>query len=288
MGEFDRPFLGSAATADGELSVRQLRMDFYRIHRDVYVRKGVELDARARAYAAALWALDDGILAGLSAAAMHGSKWIDADSPAELFRTGSRRSAAGIRVHADSLESDEFEPICGLLASTPARTAFDLGRRRPFDTAVARLDALCRATDLKVSEVGQLADRHRGARGIVQLRNVLELVDPGAESPQETRTRLEMIRGDLPIPSTQIQIRDTFGQVVARADIGWERWKVIVEYEGTQHWLDERQRTRDIERYEQLDRLGWAVIRVNAQQLRQPHTIVSRARVALRAAGAPV
>ena len=32
--------------------------------------------------------------------------------------------------------------------------------------------------------------RHRGVRGLVQLREVLELADYGAESPQETRTRL--------------------------------------------------------------------------------------------------
>lgn len=286
MGEFDRPFVGSVAVAMGRLSERQLRMDFERIHRDVYVRKGVELDALSRAYAAALWAQDDGILAGLSAAALHGTEWIDADSPAELFRTGSRRGATGVLVHADSLEPDEFGPVLGLLASTPARTAFDLGRRRPFDTAVVHLDALCRATDLKVSEIQALAERRRGARGIVQLRNVLEVVDAGAESPQETRTRLELIRADLPTPSTQIVIRDRFGQIVARADMGWERWKVVVEYEGVQHWTDERQRTRDIERYEILDRLGWVVVRVNAEQLRRPHTVVVRAHAALREAGA--
>ncbi|WP_307718088.1 DUF559 domain-containing protein [Rhodococcus marinonascens] len=71
--------------------------------------------------------------------------------------------------------------------------------------------------------------------------------------------------------------------------MGWERWKVLVEYDGRQHWSDERQRTWDIERLERLADLGWVVVRVNAEQLRmRPHIVVARARERLRQAGAPV
>lgn len=77
--------------------------------------------------------------------------------------------------------------------TTPARTAFDLGRRARFETAIIRVDALANATNLKPDEVERLAADHRGARGIVQLRRVVELMDGGAESPQETRTRLLLI-----------------------------------------------------------------------------------------------
>ncbi|MDT5065614.1 MAG: hypothetical protein QOK02_1769 [Mycobacterium sp.] len=70
---------------------------------------------------------------------------------------------------------------------------------------------------------------HRGARGLVQLRQVLELMDGGAESPQETRTRLVLIGAGLRQPQTQIEVRDAGGYPFARVDMGWEEYKVGVE-----------------------------------------------------------
>ncbi|MBP1160357.1 endonuclease domain-containing protein [Rhodococcus sp. PvR099] len=289
MGEFDEPFSGSEAVAVGTVTDRQLRLNFHRIHRDVYIAKGIGIDAILRARAAALWAGEDGILAGMSAAAVHGTKWIDPGTRAELFRTGSRRSTSGVLIHGDALGPDEICLAGGWLASTPARTGYDLGRRLPFDRAVEMLDALCNATDTKPEEIRAVAENHSGARGIIQLRHVLELVDGGAESPQETRTRLLLIDGGLPRPSTQIVVRDGRGRVVARSDMGWERWKVLVEYDGEQHWTDESQRAWDVERLELLANLGWRVVRVGSAQLRlRPHTVAKRARAALWEAGAPV
>ncbi|WP_235174852.1 hypothetical protein [Tomitella biformata] len=55
------------------------------------------------------------------------------------------------------------------------------------------------------------------------------------------------------------------------------------------HWLDERQRTKDICRYEELAELGWRVVRVNAKMLRgERQLIVARVRAKLRAAGCPI
>ncbi|MFD4180105.1 endonuclease domain-containing protein [Rhodococcus sp. NPDC058514] len=289
MGDFDEPFLGSTAVAAGAVTDRQLRKDYHRIHRDVYIAKGIALDAMLRARAAALWAGEDGILAGLSAAAAHGTKWIDPGARAELFRTGSRRSTRGVLIHGDALGPDEICIAGGWIASTPARTGYDLGRRLPFVRAVEMLDALCNATDLKPEEIGTLAENHRGARGIVALRQVLDLVDGGAESPPETRTRLLLIDGGLPRPRTQVEVRDKGGRIVAHCDMGWKRWKVVVEYDGDHHWTDEEQRTWDIDRLELLGSLGWQVIRVSSAQLRlRPHTVVARARAKLQDAGAPV
>jgi hypothetical protein len=68
--------------------------------------------------------------------------------------------------------------------------------------------------------------RHCGARGLVQLRQVVELMDGGAESPQESRTRLLLIRSGLRQPETQIVVNDEFGYPFARIDLGWTEWKV--------------------------------------------------------------
>ena len=167
-----------------------------------------------------------------------------------------------------------------------ARTAFDIGRRRGLTTAIIRLDALLRATGVKADEVQALADRHQGARGVVQLRKALELADGGAESPQETRTRLLLIRARLPQPTTQIEVFDRFGYFVARLDMGWDDWKVGVEFDGAQHWTDPQQRARDIDRLAELESLGWRIVRVSGYMLRyHPQTFVNRTFDALQAAG---
>jgi restriction endonuclease-like protein len=153
---------------------------------------------------------------------------------------------------------------------------------------VIRLDALTRATEVKVADIELLADRHRGARGLVQLRRALPMVDGGAESPYETKTRLVLIGAGLPRPRTQVEVLNDWGAVLARVDIGWEEWKVGVEFDGAQHWTDPAQRTRDIDRLAELEARGWAIIRVSADMLRQrPHVVVARVRRALLTAGWP-
>ncbi|AJW40436.1 hypothetical protein NY08_2410 [Rhodococcus sp. B7740] len=283
------PFVGSEALANGLVTRQQLRQHFRRIYRDVYIDPGSELDAPTKARAAWLYSRGKAVVSGLSAAAVHGSGWISADHDAELVWAEHRQKLGGLRIGFDELLPEESETVDGLVVTTAARTAYDLGRRRPFGTAVARLDALCRATGVGVHDIARLAENHRGARGIVQLRAVLALVDAGAESPQETRTRLALMNAGLPRPQTQIEVMGPDGRVFARIDIGWARWKVAVEYDGEQHWSDERQRAWDIERQHLLESMGWTVIRVSALQLRaDPWEVAARVRDKLRAAGAKV
>jgi hypothetical protein len=192
----------------------------------------------------------------------------------------------GIILHSDTLWDDETCVRDGIRMTTPARTAFDLGRRKGSTAAVIRLDALARATELKVADVEPLMDRHRGARGLVQLRQILPMVDGGAESPYETRTRLVLIAGGLPRPQTQIEVFDDWGAVLARVDMGWEEWRVGVEFDGAHHWTDRAQRTRDIDRLAELEERGWSIIRVSAELLRyRSAVVVARTRRALHAAG---
>ncbi|MGA5463297.1 DUF559 domain-containing protein [Mycobacterium sp. NPDC050041] len=278
------PFVGTEALAAG-MTRHALRTRFDRVFRGVYATRGTSLTAADRAVAAWLWSGRRATVAGVSAAALHGSLWVDAHLPAELNQTSQHRSA-GIVLHADALASEEMTTVRGIPVTTPARTAFDLGRRGGLVTAVARLDALMRATDLKSSDVDGLVERHRGARGVVQLRRALELADAGAESPQESRVRLLLVGAGLPTPQTQVEVYDRQGCFVARLDIAWPQWKVAVEYDGVQHWTDGRQRTRDIDRHAELEALGWRIVRVGADMLRnRPRVILQRTRRALTAAG---
>ena len=288
MEILDWPFRGTDALAAKAVTRHRLRTDFEMVHRNVYIRRGQKLTPVTRAVAAWLWSERTATVAGLSAAALHRAAWIDDWLPAELNRS-SRDKARGIILHSDCLDDDETCVRDGIRMTTPARTAFDLGRRKGLTAAVIRLDALMHASELKAADVELIADRHRGARGLVQLRRVLHLADAGAESPYETKTRLVLVGGGLPRPQTQIEVLNEWAAVVARIDMGWEEWKVGVEFDGAQHWTDPARRTRDIDRLAELDARGWRIIRVSADLLRyRPHVVLARTRSALLAAGCPL
>lgn len=276
----DWPFRGSVAVTSGALSARELKRFYTAVYPGVYAPRWVELTARQRAQAAWIWSRGAAVVAGLSAAGLHGAKWIEPTLPAQLIHS-NRRPPAMLQVHSDALLPGETLQIDGMAVTTPARTAFDLARWLPVTEAVQRVDALMNATGLTVPDIQSVAKRHAGARGLVRLRTTIALVDGGAESPYESLTRLMLIRGSLPAPETQIHVTDEYGGTVAYLDMGWRRSRVAVEYDGVQHWTDARQRRRDIERLATLDALGWIVIRVTSDMLRTPAVVVERARAAL-------
>jgi hypothetical protein len=273
----DEPFIGSEAVTAGLLQRHQLRSQFRPVFPNVYLGRDKQPTVRQRAVAAWLWSHRQGVLAGLSAAAWLGSKWVDDHSPAELIWSNAR-PPRGLRTYNQTLHPDEFGIIDGLPVTTPQRTAFDIGRRAPTNTAIAHLDALMQATGGKVGEVLEVAERHRGARGLRRLETALDLVDAGAQSPKETWLRLLLVRAGLPRPATQIPVTTADGAQYY-LDMGWEELMVAAEYDGEHHRLDRWQYTKDMRRREALDRLGWIVIRVIAAD--HPAQIVGRVRAAL-------
>lgn len=267
------PFMGSEALAAQLVSRHELRSRYVAVHPDVYVPRDAELTALLRAKACWLRSRRRGILAGFSASALHGTKWIDSSQPAAIIDT-NRRPTPGIDVWEERIESDEITVVDHMRVTTPARTALDLARRNPAGIATAAVDALVQATELKMADVELLVDRYRGRHGIKAARAALELVDGGAQSPKETWLRLLLLRAGFPRPQTQIVVRNQWGWAEAYLDMGWDDIKVAVEYDGDQHRSSRYQYVKDIRRQEMLERLGWIVIRVIAED--HPDDIIRR------------
>lgn len=267
------PFIGSEALTRGTLNRHQLRTRHRAVCPNVYVPKQVQLSLEQRIAAAWLWSKREATIAGLAAAAVHGARWIDDDITIELVYPNNR-PPPGVLTRRDVLLDGEATAVAGLAVTTPERTAFDIGRREPYRVAVARLDALARATGLKPDDVISVADRHAGARGLRHLEAVLELVDAGAQSPRETYLRLLLIQAGLPRPQTQIQVATD--DETYFLDMGWEDCMVAVEYDGEHHRTDSLQYRKEIRRLEVLQRLGWIVIRVVAGD--NPAVILQRVR----------
>ncbi len=269
MGEV---FRGSEALRDAALTEHQLRRWYRPIFRDVYVPRYYEPTLGDRTVGAWLWSRGLSVLAGAAAAALHGAAWVDVDVPIELIGK-SVRPQRGLVVRDETLDRHEITQVRGLPVTTVCRTAFDLGRHLPRHQAVARLDALMRATPFSTEQVNVLAAQHKGMRGVRKSTAAMALVDGGAMSPKETWLRLLLLDAGLPIPTSQIPlIRGR--RLVAVFDLGWEEYKVAAEYDGDYHRSDRRRFVKDIDKPGTAEDDGWIVIRVVSEH--RPRDIVSR------------
>ena len=276
----DQPFIGSEALASGTVTRHQLRARYRAVLPNVYLPKDAGSSLRSRILAAWLWSGRVGVISGAAAAALHGDRWIPDDAPIELI-CGNNHPPRGIVARRYSLLEGEMQMVDGVTVTTPARTAFDIGRRGAARRAVVRLDALARATGIKADEVLRIAQSHPRAPGLRSLEAALAQVDPGAESPRESQLRLLLVDAGMPRPRTQIPVVDADGIPVAYLDMGWEECRVAVEYDGDQHRTDRRQYVKDIRRSEMLERMGWSVVRVVAED--RPADILRRVRAAIAA-----
>jgi hypothetical protein len=126
MGEPQQPFIGSEALRSGSLNRYELRTYYRAIMPNVYLDKRVRPSLRQRTLAAYLWSRRDAVVSGLAASAIHGTKWIDDDSPVELIWNNAR-SPNGVVTRDQLLLDNEIQRLDGLPVTTPERTAFDLG-----------------------------------------------------------------------------------------------------------------------------------------------------------------
>jgi hypothetical protein len=257
MGEI---FIGSEAVASGVVTRHELQRWYRPIYPNVHGPRGGDMSLRDRIVGGWLWSKRSGIVTGVAASALHGAEWVDDDVAIELL-WNCTRPPRGIIVRNERVSDDELTWVSGLPVTTPARTAFDLGRYLKRGQAVARLDALMRAAPFSVEDVLLLTKRYKGARGVAKLKAVLPLVDGGAASPQETRLRLLFIDAGLPKPTTQIAVYDECGEFVRFLDMGWEDFMVGAEYDGDQHRTSRSQYVKDQRVWRKLGQLGWHVVR---------------------------
>ncbi|WP_236732123.1 hypothetical protein [Mycolicibacterium peregrinum] len=275
-----RVFIGSEALAEGLVTRNDLRHHYQRIFPDVYAP--AEPTLRDRTIGAWLWSRRRAVIAGVAASALHGASYVDADIPIELiWRNG--RPPSGLIVRNETLADDEIKRVVGLPVTTPVRTAFDLGRHLPRDDAVARIDALAWTLQVTADDVTPLIDRYPGIRGIRALKVALPLVDSGADSPRETWLRLQLTDAGMPPDQTQIVVMQGRGRIVAKLDMGWQRFMVGVNYDGIFHQSDRRRYVQDRKTLRMLEAMGWIVIRVIAED--NIVDVLARVEQALRSRG---
>ena len=108
------------------------------------------------------------------------------------------------------------------------------------------------------------AQTRAGRPGVKALRRVVELAEPSAESPMETRLRLLLQLAGLPRPLAQVDLHDDHGRFLARADLYYPRRRLVIEYDGGSH----RERlVGDDRRQNRILQAGYHLLRLTAPDL---------------------
>ncbi|WP_010534464.1 hypothetical protein [Brachybacterium squillarum] len=194
----------------------------------------------------------------------------------ELNEAGShRRPRPGIIWHHREYAPAQVVLRTGLRLTTRVTTWRDLGAVLPVDHLVIIGDHLVRVPrpglegrDEPYATVEDLRAvlRDWSGRGARALRDAVELIRVGSDSPAETRLRLACARAGLPPPRRNERIHGD-GVDPGVPDSSWDEWRVCAEHEGPSH-LTPGQLERDIERGERRRRHGWIEVRTTARDLR--------------------
>ncbi|WP_017935257.1 DUF559 domain-containing protein [Nocardioides sp. Iso805N] len=267
----DTPFRRDQVLAQGVT-----RREFYALVRDgliravvreAFVRADVEDTVALRAAAVALVVSDGHVAVDRTAAAIHGVETLTFVELEELpptetcvLRGHCPTQRHDVRGRTRDLRDEDVMTIDGLRVTTPGRTALDLGCNLRRREAMAALNGFARLHGITAEDLRAMLPRFRRRRGVVQLRELLELVDARMESPRESWTWLEIHDAHLPMPEPQVWI-EIDGVPTYRLDFAYRRRRICIEYDGIDfHATTDEQRRHDAERRAWLRANGWIVI----------------------------
>ena len=120
-----------------------------------------------------------------------------------------------------------------------------------------------------------------GRPGASMAYEAMKWVRPGTDSMYETVTRLMLVHAGLPEPAVNLEVYCPLAGMTFHLDMGYDKQKLGVEYDGAVHVGDRTQMEIDANRRRILQDEGWLVISVTAAQLRTPDQIVRSVESAL-------
>jgi hypothetical protein len=217
-----------------------------------------------------------------------GDQRADAIVHVSVFAPSRAPRAAGVMGHTISPGTARLGSIGGLRVTSPIDTWCQLAAVLRLDDLIVLGDALVRRTHpfATMEQLRAAAGGMAGARGARRLREALCWIRSGTDSPRETLLRLIILRAGLPEPEVNGVITNEHGEFVALGDLVYRRYRVLVEYDGGDHRLQERVYNHDIDRLDDIMALTWRVVRINKSHFASSGArAVNKVRSALLAAG---
>jgi very-short-patch-repair endonuclease len=172
------------------------------------------------------------------------------------------------------LAAEDHTVVDGIPCTSAERTLFDLARRTSPVMLDANIDAALRrdlvTLDHLVAVVERLATK--GRPGAARFRAVIaERRGAGAAPAESVPERLlaaALLRHGLPAPTLQYEVRAPSGEFVARVDLAYPEWRILIEYDSFEHHVGKLALVRDGVRRNALQELGFTVLTATAFDVR--------------------
>jgi hypothetical protein len=218
-----------------------------RVVQGVYAAAQAPDDPEFRATALSLVVSPSAVITDRTAAWLHGIDLLPRSArtkalPVSVYqRPGTRSRRDGVDSGERMLLPRDIVEINGLAVTSPLRTALDLGRMLWRFDALAALDQFLRR-GVTLDQLLLELDRFKGYRGVIQLRALVAIADPRAESVAESALRLHWYDAGLPRPELQWWVYDDQGVGVFRLDLALPEVWFGAEYDGAEfHSEDDRE-----------------------------------------------
>jgi hypothetical protein len=170
------------------------------------------------------------------------------------------RREAGVQQHRGRVVAGDLTRAGGTLVTSPLRTALDMTRITDVQHALVGMEYLLHMGLVSKAELRERAAAMEKSPGTLTTDLAIRLADGRSESVGETLAGYLFWRGGLGKPTRQHEIRDEWGQVVARVDFAWPEHGVFLEFDGR-------------EKYERLRRQGESVLDVVLREKKREELI---------------
>lgn len=212
---------------------------------------------------------------------LHGLDLVPCD-PVQVAvpESGRVSGLSGVSVRRAVLPAADLVERRGLPSTSALRTVADLGSRLELVEAVVAVDAALHRRLVSLAQLRAHLAARPGAKGVARLRRVVDLAEPAAESPMETRLRLLLVLAGLPRPRAQAAVHDEHGRFLGRPDLYYADERLGLEYDGGTH---RDSLAGDDRRQNRLLTAGVMLLRFTAADVhKSPDAVVAQVEAALR------
>jgi hypothetical protein len=234
------------------------------------------------------WAGAGSALAGLTAARLDRFKWYNdrlpkSGGPVYLLVPSHRklradRAGLSLVVHYSTrMGPEDIHPVLEPRRSRIARSLVDAAVWAPNERlALGMLAAGVQQNRVRIEDLRAVVERSLKLYRRNLIIEGLADIGGGAQALSELDFTRKVVRAyHLPEPERQSARRDSRGRR-RYLDVVWDRWKIAVEIDGTQHTEDPLQRWEDMARDIDLQIDGYRVLRFPAWVVRTKPDYVAR------------
>lgn len=259
-----------AEALDAGITPRMLQHPRFReVHPRVYVLAGIELDDRGRIEAARRALPPDARVSHGTRLRLLGVERGPLLPMRFIVARDLHLDLPGVMLHRTLLMPPHDDSAVSVEAAFLGLAA----TARLLDV-VAVGDWLLYRGHMTVEAVVALALEQSWRPGATEVMAAVPLLDARSRSLPESETRVLLQVAGLPRPVVNLDVHDDAGTFLACGDLVWLVWRLLVEFEGGQHFADAWQIEGDVDRYAALRRHGWAYVQVTKRHLRSPRTMV--------------